>query len=177
MKTPRLFFLACLLICPAIGRAEGLTSVEINLVPSVQLHPTNYSVQSFRWDIIYGVNEDVQGLDLGFVNYAYGGEHGVELGLFNQVDKDFGGLQLSLLNQVKRHAKGVQIGALANVDGLSFDGLQAAVFYNGTEEQMHGLQVGLINHAGSLYGIQIGLLNFSDDSKYVGFLPFINAAF
>jgi hypothetical protein len=126
---------------------------------------------------IYGVNDDVQGIDVGIVNNANGSVHGFELGAVNQVDKYFGGWQFGLSNSVKRDFKGFQLGLLANVASRSCEGFQAAVLFNDTEEEMHGLQLGIINHTGSLNGIQIGLLNFNDDTKYLGFFPFINAAF
>ena len=59
----------------------------------------------------------------------------------------------------------------------TFEGVQAAVFYNEAGDDMQGLQLGIFNHTGSLDGIQIGLFNFNDDTKYLGFFPFINAAF
>jgi hypothetical protein len=82
-----------------------------------------------------------------------------------------------LFNDVKRDFKGVQLGLIANVTGHSCEGLQAAVFYNDAQEEMHGLQIGLVNHTASLQGVQLGLLNFNDDTRYLGFFPFINAAF
>jgi len=176
MKVHYLFILGCFLFCPVICQADGTTPFQVSLVNPIQLHPADISVDGFRWDIIYGVNDDFQGLDLGLGNRSNGDCHGYELGLVNLVDQDFGGAQLGLFNEVGRHAKGLQAG-LVNITGLSYEGLQVSVFFNNTIEEMQGLQLGLINHAGSLDGIQVGLLNFNDDTKYLGFLPFINAAF
>jgi len=88
--------------------------------------------------------------------------HGFELGVVNSVKKDFAGFQL---------------GIISNTVGRECDGFQAALFYNDAQDELHGLQLGLVNHTGSLQGIQLGLLNFNDDTRYLGFFPFINAAF
>jgi len=106
--------------------------------------------------------KDVQGIDIGIGNKVNGSVYGFELGVVNEVKRDFDGVQLGLITNVTRR---------------SFEGFQASVFYNDAEEEMHGLQLGIVNHTGSLDGVQIGILNFNDDSKYLGFFPFINAAF
>ena len=171
--------MGCFLSYPFVSRAQDYqsTGFQVSLLNPAQLHPDTYSVDGFRWDIFYGVNDDLQGLDLGMVNKSLGNAHGLELGAVNLVDKGFGGVQLGLFNEVKRDFKGVQIGLIANVTSKTFEGFQAAVFYNEAEDEMHGLQLGLVNHTGSLQGIQLGLLNFNDNTRYLGFFPFINAAF
>jgi hypothetical protein len=121
--------------------------------------------------------EDMRSFDIGIANKVNGSVHGFELGAVNEVEKDFGGGQFGFFNVVKREFNGFQFGLIANRTGHSFEGFQAAVFYNDTQEELRGLQLGIVNHAGSLNGIQIGILNFNDDNKYLGFLPFINAAF
>ena len=174
-----LLILGCFFLCPLSGRAQDYNSTpfQLGFFYPAQLHPQDYSVDGLRWDIIYGVNDDVKGIDFGIVNKSFGSAHGLELGAVDLVDKGFGGVQLGLFNDVKRDFKGVQLGLIANVTGRSCEGFQAAVFYNDAAEEMHGLQLGLINHTGSLQGIQLGLLNFNDDTRYLGFFPFINAAF
>jgi len=106
--------------------------------------------------------KDVNGIDVGIANKNNGSVYGFELGVVNEVKRDF---------------DGVQFGLITNVTRRSFEGFQLAVFYNDAEEEMHGLQLGIVNHTGSLDGVQIGILNFNSDTKYLGFFPFINAAF
>jgi len=101
---------------------------------------------------------------------------GFRFNLIYGFNMDMQGLDLGLINQVKHDFTGLQVG-LVNLDDRSAQGVQIGVLFNEATEEMHGLQVGLINHTGSLQGIQIGLLNFNDDTKYLGFFPFINAAF
>jgi len=85
-------------------------------------------------------------------------------------------IHIGFVNKIKGSAHGFELGAVNKVK-KDFKGFQAAVFYNNTQEEMHGLQLGIVNHTGSLYGIQIGILNFNDDTRYLGFFPFINVAF
>jgi len=165
------------LFFPGICRAEQITSLQVSLFDPLQVCADDYSVDGFRLNIIYGVNQDVGGVDLGIVNDTRHNAHAFEWGMVNLVKEDFSGFQLGLFNQVRHDAKGVQLGVLANRTKGSCEGLQASVFFNDAKEEMRGVQLGLVNTTGSLYGLQIGLLNFNDDDKYLGFFPFIHAAF
>jgi hypothetical protein len=162
-KLRNLLILGCFLLVPLVSRAEEQTTeFQASLFYPAQLHPADYSIDDgLRLNLIYGVNENVRGIDIGIVNKANG---------------DAGGFELGMVNEVKMNFQGVQIGLIANVTRHSCQGFQAGV-YNDAEEDMRGLQLGIVNHAGSLNGIQIGILNFNDDTKYLGFFPFINAAF
>lgn len=172
-----LLILGCFLICPMMSRAEEMTRLQVSLFHPLQVYPADYSVDGFRLDLIYGVNEDLQGIDIGLINNIKGSAHGFQLGVVNRVHEDFGGWQSGLFNEVRHDFKGLQLGVFANVTKGSCEGVQAAVLFNDAEEQLRGLQLGIINTTGSLYGVQIGLFNFNDDEKYLGFFPFIHAAF
>jgi hypothetical protein len=172
-----LLIFGCFLICPVVGRAEQITSWQVSFIHPLQVYSDDYSVDCFRLDIIYGVNEDVKGVDIGMINETKHNVHGFEWGLVNQVKDDFGGWQLGLVNEVHHDFKGFQLGLLANRTKGSCQGFQASVFFNDAEEDLRGLQLGIVNNTGSLYGVQIGLLNFNDDERYLGFFPFIRAAF
>jgi hypothetical protein len=180
-KLGLLLVFAGLFLCPFVSLAEPTASrtipIQVSFFHPLQAYPDAYSVDGFRLNFIYGVNDNVSGLDIGLFNEANGNVQGFELGLDNRVGGDFTGGQISLFNEVKGNADFLQLGALANITRGSFQGLQISVFYNDTAVEMRGLQLGLVNHAGSLYGVQLGLLNFNDDTKYLGFFPFINAAF
>ncbi|MBF0503838.1 MAG: hypothetical protein HQL14_01930 [Candidatus Omnitrophica bacterium] len=174
---PHLLILGMLVVCPMVGRAEQITQLEVSLFHPLQAYPDEYSVDGFRLDLIYGINEDLQGVDLGVVNTIKGNAHGFELGAVNRVHEDFGGWQSGLFNEVGHDFKGFQLGLFANVARGSCTGVQAAILFNDTEEDLRGIQFGIINTTGSLYGVQIGFFNFNDDDKYLGFFPFIHAAF
>ena len=67
-KLRRLLILACFLICPLVSHAEDQTTgFQLSLFHPVQSHPDDYNVDGFRLDLMYGVNEDVQGIDIGIV--------------------------------------------------------------------------------------------------------------
>jgi hypothetical protein len=172
-----LLILGCFFSYPIVSRAEPITSFQLSLFHPAQIFSDDYNVDGFRFNLIYGVNEDLRGIDLGLFNESRGNAHVFELGLDNRVGRDFGGVQIGLFNEVKREVKGVQLGLLANIDRQGCEGVQMAVFYNDSQEELKGLQLGIVNHAGSLDGVQIGILNFNDDTRYMGFFPFINAAF
>ena len=110
---------------------------------------------------IHPKDSDVDGFRL---NLFYGDNHdvqGFDLGLVNGIEGSGHGFELGLVNHVVHN----------------YDGFQAGILFNYTEDDFQGLQLGIVNRAGSLDGVQIGILNFNDDTKYRGFMPFINAAF
>jgi hypothetical protein len=165
------------LIFPSVSRAEPTTSFEAGLFHPLQTSPDDTSVVGFRFDLVYGVNDNLQGIDIGLWNETRGNAHGFELGADNRTGRNFGGAQVGLFNDVKRDFKGLQLGLIANVTRRTCEGFQASVFFNEAEDELRGVQLGIVNHTGSLYGLQIGLINLNDDKKYVGFMPFINAVF
>lgn len=172
-----LLIFGCFFICPVVARAEQITSWQASLFYPIQAYADDYYVDGLRVDIIYGVNEDVKGTDIGMFNNTKRNAHGFELGLVNWVKEDFGGWQCGLFNEVSHDFKGFQLGLLSNRTKGSLEGLQASVLFNHTEEDLRGVQLGIVNITGSLYGVQIGVLNFNDCEKYLGFFPFIRAAF
>ncbi len=161
---------------PVLAQDER-TAFQFSIFNPAQLFPSEYTVDGLRINLIYGSSAEIKGLDFGLVNMTQGDEHGFQLGAVNLVAKDFGGIQLGLFNREERYFKGLQLAGLANIVKLSGQGVQAAVFYNDAQQDMRGLQLGLVNHAGSLDGVQLGLLNFNDDTRHLGFFPFVNAAF
>jgi hypothetical protein len=69
------------------------------------------------------------------------------------------GFQLSLFPPIQLHP------ADYSVDGFRLD------LIDGVNKDVQGIDLGVIT------GVQIGILNFNDDTRYLGFFPFINAAF
>ncbi len=66
-KLRHLLIFGCFLICPLVSRAEDQTTgFQVSLFHPHQLYPDSYSVDGFRLDLIYGVNEDVQGIPRKF---------------------------------------------------------------------------------------------------------------
>ncbi len=127
----------------------------------VQVFPEADSVRVIRFNMLYGVNANVSGLDIGTANVVKGKLSGIQLGLFNWVEGDAEAWQSALVNLT---------------DG-DFLGFQSGVF-NRTKKQCKGAQLGFVNMAGSLHGLQLGILNINESgSKYKKYLPVVNWAF
>lgn len=107
---------------------------------NAQICAPETEITGLRLNLVYSENDDVSGLDLGFVS---GGA-------------SISGLRLNAVNLSDEHSGGVEIG-LANIASGEMVGWQFGLYnYAGS---MRGFQLGLINRCGSLYGIQIGLVN------------------
>ena len=190
MKKLKWMLLVFMFMGIGIARADE-TAIQVALWNPIQTSNQDYYVGGLRLDFIYGVNDDVRGLDLGIINKTTGEEDGVQFGTLNLVDGhfygwqegavnivggDFVGLQEGYVNSVNGNFCGVQDG-LVNMTKGNFKGVQLGVLWNSADEGMQGLQVGLINTASTLDGVQIGLLNFNKSKIPLGFFPIVNAAF
>ena len=106
--------------------------VQIALFTPVQLFPENNSIVGIRLNVIYGCNTSVTGIDFGFVNRT-----------------------------TKGTSKGWQTG-LVGINESDFVGWQDNYFINVTKANFEGLQLGIINYAGSAKGIQFGVINYAE---------------
>lgn len=161
-------------IFSGVSRADG--PVQLALWPPVQIVPETESVGLLRLSI-YSRNQNVSGLDFGFVNEAKGDFGGVAFGLghlagqdaygvqwaffLNKVGRDLYGWQCGMLNWVVGDAFGLHTG-LGNLTDHDMGGLQLGLF-NQTRGYMSGLQLGVLNRGGFAEGLQIGLVNIADD--------------
>ena len=134
---------------PAIAAEK---TVNLSLFTPVALVKAEDGVSAFRFNLIYGKNASVKGVDLGLVNQTTTRSSGLQWGFVNVNDGGF---------------KGVQLAAFSYNKGTT-DGLQwSTVNYAGTAG---GLQLAFLNYAKSLQGIQIGVLNIA---KSGGRFPFM----
>lgn len=65
--------------------AEATKPIQVALISPVQLVPPETSVIGLRLNLIYGVNRDVAGLDVGLVNQTTGAGAGLQYGLVGLV--------------------------------------------------------------------------------------------
>ncbi len=96
-----LMAIALIIFCfqsPAL--AGDTKAVNLSLFDPVQIFDADTSIKGFRLNLIYGVNQDMTGLDIGLGNHVKGNMSGVQLGLANIVESDFKGWQTSLANVV-----------------------------------------------------------------------------
>lgn len=176
----------------------GLTLVHAEDRPAtlalfnpIQIFPQEDSIEYFRWDFLYGVNDNVRGLDIGLVNQTTGAQRGLQSGFVN-LTKDFHGWQNGFvnINEGKEKSIGLQTGFVSYVNG-DFSGLQWGTI-NIVKGEYHGTQVGLFNSAGDLHGLQLGFINMSErisEGVQIGLanvneakdpfwiLPFVNGKF
>jgi hypothetical protein len=117
--------------------------VNLSLFSPIALVKPEDGVTAFRFNLLYGKNTSVKGVDLGLVNHTTTLSSGLQWGFININDGNFKGLQIAPIN----YNKGTT------------DGLQWSTFnYAGTAG---GLQLAFVNYAQSLQGIQIGLVNIA----------------
>jgi len=194
-----MLLLCCLAIAPATAQEQAKEQdkdqdkgFQLALWHPVQIFPSATSIKGVRWNLFYGVNQDVHGLDIGLANNAKGQVRGLQFGLVSLAGKDMDGWQAGwLINRVGGKLTGIQTGITNGAGELH--GMQVGLA-NHVAGQARGLQVGIINHAQeaktlqigllynsaeNLHGVQIGLLNFFWNRKgdIPTFLPIINANF
>ncbi len=128
---------AALLMSPALAQSKP---INIALVTPIQIVPPEVEVSGFRWNIIYGKNSAMTGLDIGIANHVAGPMKGVQLGWFNQAESMVG-WQDAIVNYTVGEAEGLQWG------GVNYAG------------RINGLQLGLVNYAERANGVQVGLVN------------------
>ncbi len=128
--------------CPSLARAEEWTPVQLALWHPAQIFSPNRDVYGFRWNIVYGKNKNVSGMDIGGYNAVDGVQKGIQCGLFN-FSKDARGMDVGLMNYSFAQ-KGFYLG-LVNHSEADVSGIQAAFFFN-SATVMNGFQI----HAGIL---------------------------
>ncbi len=202
----RILGLTAIGILMTTGLVQAQTKpLQLALIEDIQLVPATDSIKGLRLNI-YGVNEDVMGLSLGFVNKSLGNTSGAELGLINITDGEFHGwqsawaysltrgrfigLQQGIVTVAEGDFTGLQGGIYSQVDG-NFKGVQSALvgvtkgdysgwqanFVNWTEGKFIGVQSGLLNITkANLSGIQLGAMNKVDGTLKGGQLGIVNCS-
>lgn len=198
MKTfAKLVFVVLLSASAFSAHAAEWTPFQLSLVKPVQLFPEETKVEGLRLNLIYGVNKEMTGLDLGIVNEVTGTTKGVQAAyiLGGNISRDLDGAQIVWgfggVNVTGGVANGLQIaGVSGGVNWAEeFNGVQLSGIFGGINKaaNLRGLQVALaaggINKASDMSGMQIagifGGLNFADDVggvQVAGMIGGINAA-
>ncbi|MDP8213222.1 MAG: hypothetical protein P9X22_08060 [Candidatus Zapsychrus exili] len=92
------------------GKANADAPIQLSLVNPIQIVHEGEDVKGVRFNVIYGVNDDVSGIDIGLINKSKGYQKGIQLGIYNST-LDFSGLQLGLINRTD-WLDGIQIGLI-----------------------------------------------------------------
>ncbi|MBW2420384.1 MAG: hypothetical protein JRH19_17720 [Deltaproteobacteria bacterium] len=151
------------------ARAEAPPSAAVQLafLDPIQTIEQERSIRGMRLCLLRGANQGLTGVDVSAVaTVTQGSMRGLQIAVANQVSGGVTGLQLgAFMNEVGGDLRGVQLSAVTSqVSGGT--GVQIATVYADVK-QLKGLQVGIVTHAEELHGLQLGLLNFNKN----GFLP------
>jgi hypothetical protein len=179
------------LVVPQYGWAGDCSFLQISFFSPYQLVPAEKDVCGLRLNLPVGENDNLYGLDLGFMGATNNSYNGIMLNLFGNfsaggstkgmelagfINFNIGGLNIEteggsgtkgmelagFLNLNLGDIQGMQIAGLANTGG-EVRGMQVAGLFNGGGE-VRGIQVaGLYNSADSVRGIQIGLINVTQE--------------
>ncbi len=150
MKKQMTLSMVFMLLWVSLSFAEEVP-VSLNLYDDIQLPgSSSSSIKGVRFNVLYGVNENLTGVDWGLflpINVLRGDLVGAQFGIYNQVDG-------------------------------SVTGFQSAVVNN--SGSVTGVQMGFVNIAQNLKGLQIGLLNFHKSGSGISappFFPIVNWSF
>lgn len=157
----------------AAAQLLPFTPLQVSLTPGAQALPRDVPVWGVSFNIVYGIQQEVKGLDLGFFNQVDEDLQGASLGLVNIASKNVIGLHAGMANAVEDRFTGLQVG-MSNQIGGDLWGLQLGVA-NGAKGG-YGVQLGIMNHATSVKGLQFGLLNFNKSGP-LPFFPGVNFHF
>lgn len=154
-----LTFLMLFGLFPGSSKAEE-SPIQLALFTPIQIFPENYAIKGIRFNLLYGRNTTVTGLDLGLINHTTTGTtKGVQWGLVGLADGDFIGWQDNFVNVVNNDFEGFQWG-----------------FVN-YANHANGFQLGFVNYAVTLHGLQIGLVNIIKQGGQFPVFPIINWSF
>jgi hypothetical protein len=158
------FFAAVLvLLTIAVMHADvsaGEEPFQLSLFNPLQIRPEDTAIKYFRFNLLYGRNTSLTGLDIGLVNHLTAGEsQALQWGFGNWVEADLKGMQWGGINATMGTFTGWQLGC---------------VNYSGHTK---GLMLGFVNYAESMYGLQIGLINIIKEGGMLPFFPIFNFSF
>jgi hypothetical protein len=155
----RWIILLGLFVCFTALQAEE-KPIQLALFAPIQLVPEETSIKGVRFNLLYGKNASVYGLDFGLVNHTTSKKStAVQFGFLGIAETDFLGWQDNHINITKGNFEGVQSG-----------------FVN-YANQMNGVQFGFVNYAGTMNGLQIGLINIIKQGGMFPVFPIVNWSF
>ena len=131
--------------------------IQLSLFNPIQIVPESQSISGFRFNLIYGKNTNVTGLDLGLVNQTTGIQTGIQWGFVNLTDGGVTGWQSGFVNISKGSSVGLQTGIV-----------------NYHQGHFNGLQFSVVNYAATLKGLQIGLINIIGEGGFLPVFPLFN---
>lgn len=125
-----------------LGGCATSTPLQVAVFDPVQAFDRRHDVNGLRLNCVYGNNENVRGLDVGFVNVAQKQMAGIQLGALASYSsaEDLYGMQISAglvdVNRARR-MRGIQFVAAA----IPFPDMVLPSGANNAEEEMRGMQL------------------------------------
>jgi len=166
----------------------GLANVDY--INSSFYNPKGGPVIGMQIAGLYNASSSVSGIQIAGLANGATSVTGIQVaGFLNLVENEMNGIQIGGINNSinRRAVTGAQIGVLnfsGSMTGIQIGGL------NGAEENMLGVQIGLINEVKDMRGIQIGIYNTCKTLKgvqiglinhiengLIKYLPIVNAQF
>lgn len=97
-------------VCLMAQEVKAASPVQLALFNPVQIVQEYEDISVFRFNLVYGKNYNVSGLDFGMVNESEGMQKGLAVGLYNQSYETVG-VQFGLINKTD-WLNGVQVGLI-----------------------------------------------------------------
>ncbi|MGE5175127.1 MAG: LA_2272 family surface repeat-containing protein [Hyphomicrobiales bacterium] len=170
---PFLALLAIVAVAPESARAASSSPIQVALWNPVQIVKETDSVGGVRLSILYGVNQDMTGFDVGLVNSTKGVFKGYQHSLVSITEGKFYGVGANFVSIARDEMRGVQWGFYNQAKDAH--GLMAG-FIN-SSESMDGVQLALLNMTQNLHGLQVGLVNVASKNPSHPVLPIVNWKF
>lgn len=162
------WILLVLLLGPG-SQAKADAPLQLALWESIQLVDASESITGLRLNI-YGVNQDLTGLDYGLLHELRGSGLGAQLGLVSLTLHDFTGIQASIIyTSVGGDMTGLQHSFVNQAGSLT--GIQVGIV--NLTEPVQGLQIGFYNQCDGLQGLQLGLINHDRSNSKWPILPLL----
>ena len=159
-------------ILPSFALADG--PINLSLFAPIQIVKEDQAVTAFRFSLIYGVNTDLTGLDIGLVALNRGSVTGFQWAGVGLVDGDFTGWQAGIFHTTGGHFTGFQSGLYNGV--ATGSGFQLG--WVNTAGTFSGFQLGFVNITDNMTsGLQIGLINIIKNKEKLTFFPIVNWKF
>lgn len=190
MRRSLLAVLLALLICATVSPAgAGDTGyLAVSLFDPVQYPGSATSIVGIRFNLFYGRNHNLTGLDLGVpsfltpLNTLNGTLYGIQSGFYNEAKRVHPmGFQWGTVNYTREHFGGLQL-AGGNITGDTVTGVQIGIVNRAGV--LRGVQIGGFNYTGRLKGLQLGLSNLrgrprggASGAAPYRFFPLVNWAF
>jgi hypothetical protein len=179
------------LVAPQCGWSGDCSPLQLSFFSPYQLVPAEKDVCGLRLNLPVGENDNLYGLDLGFVGATNNSYNGIMLNIFGNfnaggstkgielaglINFNIGGLNIE--TEGGSGTKGIELAGCLNLNFGDIDGIQVAGLAN-TGGDVRGIQIaglcnygievrgiqgaGLYNVADSVRGIQIGLINVTQE--------------